>query len=100
MALDGLEFAATLTVTSSGVAQAYGFRALTFLVVNDGTTTSWIDFTQGATITAATSLSTSFPLKSGETLTRTARDNAYYTGLSAIQASGSTSATLRVLASR
>lgn len=85
----------TVTATTTGTAITYGFRAGTIDFRNDGSGTAFIDFTQGASVTASTT-GGSLVLKSGELLTRNVnKPNSWFSGFSIIVASGTTQASVR-----
>lgn len=56
MAQDGLQFSSLVTATSTGVATSYGFRARSFLLINDTTSQSgFVDVTGGSSVLATSS---------------------------------------------
>jgi hypothetical protein len=88
----GLQYNSEIAATSSGTnSVAFGFNALKVVVINDGSARVYID------LTTTSGSTTGHRMASGESVSITAKGNAYYTGLSCAATS---SATVRVLALR
>lgn len=91
----GAQYNSEVTATSSGQSFAFGFKALKVIVVSDGSAdTSW-SFTTSTGTTGG-----GHKIKSGESITITAKGNASYDGICCVATTAGGSATVRVLALR
>ena len=91
---NGAQYDTILSATTAGTAAAFGIQALKLIVINDGGSNIYVDFTTTSGCTTG-----AHQMKSGESISLTSKSHSYYDGLSVTCTSGGT-ATVRVLALR